>query len=112
MDSNYLPNASARLTMRGVMKITSSLRASFAVRRSPGRTAGAPKRPPVIPASCGQPSNGPDARRFDDMSDTWETTVRTAATTMLRYPDKISDDQAREDLGRLSGQMMSIVARS
>jgi hypothetical protein len=25
------------------------------------------------------------------MSDTWETTVRTAATTMLRYPDKISD---------------------
>jgi hypothetical protein len=25
------------------------------------------------------------------MSDTWETTARTAATTMLRYPDKISD---------------------
>lgn len=25
------------------------------------------------------------------MNDTWETTVRTAATTMLRYPDKISD---------------------
>ena len=25
------------------------------------------------------------------MSDTWETTVRTAATTMLRYPHKISD---------------------
>ena len=25
------------------------------------------------------------------MSDTWETTVRTAANTMLRYPDKISD---------------------
>jgi hypothetical protein len=25
------------------------------------------------------------------MTDTWETTVRTAATTMLRYPDKISD---------------------
>lgn len=25
------------------------------------------------------------------MPDTWETTVRTAATTMLRYPDKISD---------------------
>jgi hypothetical protein len=23
--------------------------------------------------------------------DTWETTVRTAANTMLRYPDKISD---------------------
>jgi len=22
---------------------------------------------------------------------TWETTVRTAANTMLRYPDKISD---------------------
>ena len=26
-----------------------------------------------------------------DISDTWETTVRTAANTMLRYPDKISD---------------------
>ena len=25
------------------------------------------------------------------MTDTWETTVRTAAATMLRYPDKISD---------------------
>ena len=25
------------------------------------------------------------------MRPTWETTVRTAATTMLRYPDKISD---------------------
>jgi hypothetical protein len=25
------------------------------------------------------------------MRDTWETTVRTAANTMLRYPDKISD---------------------
>jgi len=25
------------------------------------------------------------------MSDTWATTVRTAANTMLRYPDKISD---------------------
>jgi hypothetical protein len=25
------------------------------------------------------------------MRDTWETTVWTAATTMLRYPDKISD---------------------
>jgi hypothetical protein len=25
------------------------------------------------------------------MSDTWETTVRTAATTMLRHLDKISD---------------------
>lgn len=25
------------------------------------------------------------------MSDTWETTVRTAVATMLRYPDKISD---------------------
>lgn len=25
------------------------------------------------------------------MRDTWEMTVRTAATTMLRYPDKISD---------------------
>jgi hypothetical protein len=25
------------------------------------------------------------------MNDTWETTVRTAANTMLRYPDKISD---------------------
>jgi hypothetical protein len=25
------------------------------------------------------------------MPDTWETTIRTAADTMLRYPDKISD---------------------
>jgi hypothetical protein len=25
------------------------------------------------------------------MTDTWETTMRTAADTMLRYPDKISD---------------------
>ncbi len=25
------------------------------------------------------------------MTDTWETTARTAANTMLRYPDKISD---------------------
>jgi hypothetical protein len=25
------------------------------------------------------------------MPDTWETTVRTAAATMLRHPDKISD---------------------
>ena len=25
------------------------------------------------------------------MRDTWETTVRTAASTMLRYPEKISD---------------------
>lgn len=25
------------------------------------------------------------------MRDTWETTVRTAANTMLRYPDTISD---------------------
>ena len=25
------------------------------------------------------------------MTDTWETTVRTAATTMLRYPERISD---------------------
>jgi hypothetical protein len=25
------------------------------------------------------------------MTDTWETTVRTAATTMLCYPDKLSD---------------------
>jgi hypothetical protein len=25
------------------------------------------------------------------MTDTWETTIRTAATTMLRYPDKLSD---------------------
>jgi hypothetical protein len=25
------------------------------------------------------------------MTDTWETTVRTAATTLLRYSDQISD---------------------
>jgi hypothetical protein len=25
------------------------------------------------------------------MSETWEATVRTAANTMLRYPDRISD---------------------
>src|SRR5260370_9580534 len=60
-------------------------------KRSPGRTAGAPTGPPVIPAWCGQPSNGPDVRRCNEMTDTWETTVRTAATTMLRYPERISD---------------------
>ncbi len=60
-------------------------------KRSPGRTAGAPTGPPVIPAWCGQPSNGPDVRRCDEMTDTWETTVRTAATMMLRYPERISD---------------------
>jgi hypothetical protein len=33
------------------------------------------------------------ARRTEicHMQDTWETTVRTAANTMLRYSDKISD---------------------
>jgi hypothetical protein len=25
------------------------------------------------------------------MRDTWETSIRTAANTMLRYPDRISD---------------------
>jgi hypothetical protein len=25
------------------------------------------------------------------MTETWETTVRAAANTMLRYPDKLSD---------------------
>jgi hypothetical protein len=25
------------------------------------------------------------------MTDTWETTVRTAANTMLRHPEKLSD---------------------
>jgi Histidine kinase-like ATPase domain len=30
-------------------------------------------------------------KRCNDMRDTWETTARAAATTMLRYPDKISD---------------------
>jgi hypothetical protein len=25
------------------------------------------------------------------MTETWETTVRTAATTMLRYPERLSD---------------------
>jgi hypothetical protein len=25
------------------------------------------------------------------MTETWETTVRTAANTMLRYPEKLSD---------------------
>jgi len=25
------------------------------------------------------------------MTDTWETTIRAAANTMLRHPDKISD---------------------
>jgi hypothetical protein len=25
------------------------------------------------------------------MTDTWETTVRTAANTMLRYPERLSD---------------------
>ena len=29
--------------------------------------------------------------RYTNMAETWETAVRTAANTMLRYPDKISD---------------------
>lgn len=28
---------------------------------------------------------------MDDIRDTWETTVRMAANTMLCYPDRISD---------------------
>jgi hypothetical protein len=30
-------------------------------------------------------------RSGDNMRDTWETTVRTAASTMLRYSEKLSD---------------------
>jgi hypothetical protein len=32
-----------------------------------------------------------DARKGSDMKNTWETTVRTAANTMLRYREKLSD---------------------
>jgi hypothetical protein len=37
------------------------------------------------------------------MSDTWETTVRTAANTMLRYPEKISDGLEAELYALLEG---------
>jgi hypothetical protein len=43
------------------------------------------------PASSGQRRNDPDTQRRNDMSDTWETTVRTAATTMLNYAERLSD---------------------
>jgi citrate synthase len=39
-------------------------------------------------------------------------TARLAGEWKLGKLNEISDDQAREDLGRLSGQMMAIVARS
>ena len=39
-------------------------------------------------------------------------TARMASLWRLGKLNEISDEQAREDLGRLSGQMMSIVARS
>jgi citrate synthase len=39
-------------------------------------------------------------------------TARLAGEWKLRKLNEISDDQAREDLGRLSSQMMGIVARS
>ncbi len=39
-------------------------------------------------------------------------TARLAGEWRLGKLNEISDDQAREDLGRLSGQMMTIVARS
>ncbi len=39
-------------------------------------------------------------------------TARLAGAWKLGKLNEISDEQAREDLGRLSGQMMSIVARS
>src|SRR5438477_9911947 len=39
-------------------------------------------------------------------------TARLAGAWKLGKLNEISDDQAREDLGRLSAQMMSIVARS
>jgi len=39
-------------------------------------------------------------------------TARLAGEWQLGKLNEISDDQAREDLGRLSGQMMTIVARS
>src|SRR5438128_11864078 len=39
-------------------------------------------------------------------------TARLAGEWKLGKMNEISDDQAREDLGRLSAQMMSIVARS
>jgi hypothetical protein len=37
------------------------------------------------------PLTAPGHTKMDHMRDTWETTVRTAAATMLRYPDKLSD---------------------
>ena len=37
------------------------------------------------------------------MTDTWETTVRTAANTMLRYPEKLSDGLEAELYALLEG---------
>ena len=48
----------------------------------------------------------------DAPSDLQAETARLSGEWKLGKLNEISDDQAREDLGRLSGQMMSIVARS
>jgi citrate synthase len=48
----------------------------------------------------------------DAPSDLQAETARLSGEWELGKLNEISDDQAREDLGRLSGQMMSIVARS
>ena len=48
----------------------------------------------------------------DAPSDLQAETARLSGEWRLGKLNEISDDQAREDLGRLSGQMMSIVARS
>src|SRR6187549_2244497 len=45
-------------------------------------------------------------------SDLQAETARLSGVWGLGKLNEISDDQAREDLGRLSAQMMSIVARS
>jgi citrate synthase len=48
----------------------------------------------------------------DAPADLQAETARIAGEWKLGKLNEISDEQAREDLGRLSGQMMSIVARS
>jgi citrate synthase len=54
----------------------------------------------------------PGALTGNAPADLQAETARLAAEWKLGKLNEISDDQAREDLGRLSAQMMSIVARS
>src|SRR3954449_5869094 len=73
-----------------------------------GVARGGPPRPPTPPPEPPDPAgltgNAP--------ADLQAETARLAGEWKLGKLNEISDEQAREDLGRLSAQMMSIVARS